>query len=1005
MHFPYIGTRTSINAIADVTVDKGTTADKLGLPAKVTVSTSDNKTAQVAVTWDTTGYDGTKAGTYTLSGALTMPEGITNPQNLKASVKVIVKEAAAQGLQVNSVSAVNLKEVSVVFNQTVEKTSAEKVSNYTISGIGISKAVLSDDGKTVTLTVSGNMTNNQSYNLSVNYVKDSTGANTISSTTKSFVASDVNFPTLVSAVATSSKTIKLTFSEPLGTAPIPASLLIDNVTSNAANLFGTYTVTAGVVGDKEFTYTTSKPIPVGEHTIVVNSDGTAKDYAGLAVPTTSQKINVAADTTAPLAQSASAISQTEANIIFNKEVLEGSVTAVQTNFLWNNTGSLTGGLAATTVTKVDPTTYKVTFSGANAMAAGNDYIVVPAGITDLAGNPVASKAVPITVVADAAPVVNTVSTTSGVIAISFNKAMDTNTATTSGNYVLKDSANNTISLAGAVLSYDSTNKQVNITGLTLTDTSYTITMTGIKDNIGNVMATTTKPFTNTPNVAPSRIDAARLLISADGAGKDVVYLPFDTPVATTGVYSALNAAKWTVGGAALTTTYPLATIDINPADSKEVRIHLNAAMTVAGGDDTFSVSNIASSYGTIQTAAQNYSDITAGQAALDIATGGATSIKLLDNKTIELKLNRKLSGLSGYDFAVKSSIDGYTADITTGSTANPIASATYANTTTGSTITFVMTNALDTTKSYRVATKASVTGTLDLDGLALATGKTYGTSATLSFASKITGAYQLDTRYVVVKMDQPVSTLVSKDDFIVKVDGTAIAVQGAVDGTTAGAPRKANEIVLDMGAGKVPVTSTVTVSTVSSDFIQTESANGQKITPIAATSAITATNFIANSLTLVNLTTGTSGTEEIGDSITIKFNKAVDPTSVGYAAVNKQGDGSYKRTDASLVFAAVGGAGTDDTVTITMNTKNIGVINVSDVTGDCLTGGTVTADAVLGADGKSLTLTFTGLGTSGFANANYVKSTLDITPAVSDITSTENDALNSSVSAATTTKF
>ena len=81
-----------VQAINDMTVDFGTSFAALPLPEKVEVILSDNSTTDVDVDW--TGaeqnYDGDTADTYTLEGELELPEGIINPDDLKAEVGVIV---------------------------------------------------------------------------------------------------------------------------------------------------------------------------------------------------------------------------------------------------------------------------------------------------------------------------------------------------------------------------------------------------------------------------------------------------------------------------------------------------------------------------------------------------------------------------------------------------------------------------------------------------------------------------------------------------------------------------------------------------------------------------------------------------------------------------------------------------------------------------------------------------------------------------------------------------
>ncbi len=857
-------------------------------------------------------------------------------------------------------------------------------------------AKLGEDGKTVTLFSNNLLTNNSEKTLTVKNVKNKAEDKTIATETKTFTVTDATIPTVESITAESNKTFKVKFSEPVQTAPVAASFKIADALTTGA--YGTFTV-APVTGtnNKEFRVTTVNPIPAGDIEIEVNIDGTVNDYAGYIVPTVKKTVTIVADTTAPVAESVTVNNQTEVLVTFNKEVTESTVTSAQTNFKWNTTNTTSGAKSATTAKKVDAKTYKVTFTGTNAITAGEGFFFVPAGITDISGNAIAAKSFAITTPADVAPMVESVTVPSAnIIQVKYNKAMDTASVTNRSNYILKDKNGTVITTAGT-LSYDSTNKLVTWSGVTLSDTEYSLNIKNVKDNILQTIVETTETFANVPSAAPTRIDSPRLITNADGTGKDVVILPFNVEVATTGVYSALNPAKWTVNGVALTTTYPNATLDINPNDAREVRIHLDTAMVVAAADDNFAINNFASSFGAIQTTPQTYTDITAAQTPLSLATN-ATSIKLVDNKTFELVVNRKLSAIDANEFAVIEQTGS--TDITVAATnPNAIANATYANTATGSKITLTMTNVLDTTEDYRIATKAGVLGTKDIDGLAFASSATYATNAVKDFSSAITGAYMEDTQYVVVKLDQDVSGLINASDFIVKVNGVNTTVAGAVVGSSA------NEIQLDLGTGNVPVTSTVTVETVAQNFIQTETTGGKKIK--ALDSAITATNFRAVSLNLTNgAGANVASTLEIGDKVEVTFSEAVDATSLGFVAgTDKQGDNSYSRVGATLAFAvnAGVGAGNEDTITIVNNTKAIGVINMLEPTTTAVgTAGTAVADAKLSADGKTLTFTFTNLSTTAITTANIGSSKLILG---ADPTDVNKNKPNVDVTPQTTTRF
>jgi len=113
---------TEVLILDDVTVEKGISLNAIGLSTSVQVKLSNGSTRYVDVNWDsgTPSYNSNKTGTYQFTGTLTMPSGITNPENLTASISVIVY--AETGLTVKSAVAVSDTKVKVIFTDNVEKT-------------------------------------------------------------------------------------------------------------------------------------------------------------------------------------------------------------------------------------------------------------------------------------------------------------------------------------------------------------------------------------------------------------------------------------------------------------------------------------------------------------------------------------------------------------------------------------------------------------------------------------------------------------------------------------------------------------------------------------------------------------------------------------------------------------------------------------------------------------------------------------------------------------------
>ena len=87
---------TSVETLSSINVDHGTPLNNISLPTTVTVNLSNSTTTSAAITWDggTPVYDPDTAGTYSFSGTLSLPSDVFNPENIKATVDVIVSEVS-----------------------------------------------------------------------------------------------------------------------------------------------------------------------------------------------------------------------------------------------------------------------------------------------------------------------------------------------------------------------------------------------------------------------------------------------------------------------------------------------------------------------------------------------------------------------------------------------------------------------------------------------------------------------------------------------------------------------------------------------------------------------------------------------------------------------------------------------------------------------------------------------------------------------------------------------
>jgi len=149
-----------------------------------------------AIYYTTNGNDPTESSTrYTapiiISTSLTLKAktfktGLTASPVASAIYTIAVDNTAPT---IVSVSAkLDPNKIIVVYNEPVDKTSAELSSNYVITGLQVSNASLSSDFKTVTLTAA-TMTDGQGYSLNVSNVKDA------SENVLSFIKKSITFTT------------------------------------------------------------------------------------------------------------------------------------------------------------------------------------------------------------------------------------------------------------------------------------------------------------------------------------------------------------------------------------------------------------------------------------------------------------------------------------------------------------------------------------------------------------------------------------------------------------------------------------------------------------------------------------------------------------------------------------------------------------------------------------------------------------------------------------------
>lgn len=189
----------------NASVDEG---GQYRLPEKITAKLN-NGTTEVNVKWNTTEVDTSKPGTYKFKG---MVSGYNGEVNLTLVVNTV-------GLKVVGVNNSNLREMTVMFNKKIDKSTIKDGNIKAFKGtaqIPVS-AALSADGKGVVLSITtsnSSFENQGDYTLIVENIRDLNGG-IVEKYNSKVTVKDVEIPKVNNVVITGPKTIDIEFSEPI----------------------------------------------------------------------------------------------------------------------------------------------------------------------------------------------------------------------------------------------------------------------------------------------------------------------------------------------------------------------------------------------------------------------------------------------------------------------------------------------------------------------------------------------------------------------------------------------------------------------------------------------------------------------------------------------------------------------------------------------------------------------------------------------------------------------
>lgn len=405
-------------------------------------------------------------------------------------------------LTVESVSATNLREVIVEFNNEIDADTLDK-ANFTIGGTAATSVALSEDGMTVTAWFE--MANQSTYTLKIATVKDVNGSE-VKKFEQQFTVNDFTAPVVEKVTVVGNKKLVVTFSEPV--TPATASVL-GNYKINDL-LFGGMVTVDG----REVTIVLSSRLVDGVHKLAVNSN--VVDYAGFKLVANNNEFAVAKDEVKPAFATLVSASQTKV-VVTLSEAVESSFTV-----------SAGVGAFVEKSTK-DDTTWTLTFNTATPLPLSGTEITLT-DVVDYYGNKETIKFSVVPTIDLVRPEVKAVTVTAqDEITVEFTKEVDL-----TAGYTLKSVKTTPVTQAlNAPAYYVNDDAKVIKTKVVLTSVAdleagdYTLEVLGVKDltPLANVMV----PYTSVVKVA----DLTKPLVSSveivapTTAATGILYIKFD----------------------------------------------------------------------------------------------------------------------------------------------------------------------------------------------------------------------------------------------------------------------------------------------------------------------------------------------------------------------------------------------------------------------------------------------------------------------------------------------
>lgn len=417
--------------------------------------------------------------------------------------------------KISTVEGTDTNTVEVTFDKVVDKASAETVANYTLNNSAtVKSAALDSTRKVVTLTVDG-LIKGKTYTLTVSKVANSDGVVMKSSASKSFApVFDTTAPKLSgSPIVLTPNRIRINFTDVHGINKEAAETLTNYSITNGTDELPIKSVTAlDLAGDSDGVYdaidivTSENQTSGKKYTLAIKNLKDDSVSGNIMKDTSVTFYGKHADTVAPVIKTVKSVSNTKVDVTIYDVSGLGSGATDPANYVFN------GDLKAEKVEITDDDQYAVsgnikTVRITTSAQEAKSYKLTTSNIDDEFGNAQDKDDVKSFVGSkedlSAPSVKKVVSKNLNTVVVYFNEKLNKATAQDATNYDLGDDLGKAVKAV-----YNDDDMKVTLTTADQTvNTTYTITMDGVKDLSDNAMSGVTAKFlavkTSADTEAPS----------------------------------------------------------------------------------------------------------------------------------------------------------------------------------------------------------------------------------------------------------------------------------------------------------------------------------------------------------------------------------------------------------------------------------------------------------------------------------------------------------------------